>query len=277
MKSKLNRFGMGQFSIYVTLTVILLITLYPFLAMIFKSFKSFDQDTHSPWWITFPLHFENYSLAWTAVKPFLLNTTMITIITVLGIVILSSISGFILARFNFPFRDTIFYTIISLMMIPGILSLIPMFILIRDLDMMNSMWGLIIPYIAGGIPFGIFLMRSSMEKLPKELFESAYIDGASIFQSFLKIAVPLSKPIITTLIILNVLSTWNDIVLPNIVLTDDAMKTVAVGLMSFSGQYSNQAGTMYAGYIISSLPLLLLFVVASRQFIAGMTSGAVKL
>ncbi|MFD0714812.1 carbohydrate ABC transporter permease [Paenibacillus sp. GCM10027626] len=267
----------GQLMAQLTLWLLLLLTIYPFVSMVFKSFKSFDQDTHSPWWITFPFHFENYSLAWETIHPFLWNTAIITVLATAGIVVLSSISGFILARFVFPLREVIFYIVISLMMIPGILSLIPLFILIRDLQLIDSSWGLIGPYIAGGIPFGIFLMRGFMEKLPGEVFEAAYIDGASVFQSFMKVAVPLSRPIFTTLIILNILNVWNDVILPSIVLTDDAHKTVAVGLLSFSSQFNEQGGTLFAGYIISSLPLLLFFVVASRQFIAGMTSGALKL
>ncbi|QTH43326.1 carbohydrate ABC transporter permease [Cohnella sp. LGH] len=277
MKGLSRRFPAGQLGLHLVLWILLLLTVYPFISMIFKSLKNFNQDTHNPWGITLPFHFENYTLAWETVRPFMLNTVIVTAAATLGIVILSSISGFVLARFKFPLRETIFYIIISLMMIPGILSLIPLFILIRDLRLIDSSWGLIGPYIAGGVPFGIFLMRGFMEKLPGELFEAAYIDGASIFQSFMRIAVPLSRPIITTLVILNILNTWNDIILPSIVLTDDAKKTVAVGLLTFTSQYNEQVGPLFAGYIITSLPLLLFFIVASRQFITGMTSGAVKL
>lgn len=272
-----RRFSGGQLATQIALWILLLLTIYPFISMLFKSVKNFDQDTHNPWGITYPFYFENYSFAWQTVSPFLMNTVIITVAATLGIVILASISGFILARFVFPLREAIYYIIISLMMIPGILSLIPLFILIRDLQLIDSSWGLIGPYIAGGIPFGIFLMRGFMEKLPGELFEAAYIDGASIFQSFMKIAVPLSRPIITTLIILNILNTWNDVILPSIVLTDDAKKTVAVGLLTFTSQFNEQVGPLFAGYIITSLPLLLFFIIASRQFISGMTSGALKL
>ncbi|BBH24612.1 sugar ABC transporter permease [Paenibacillus baekrokdamisoli] len=277
MKVFSRRFSAGQLVSHIALWVLLLLTVYPFISMLFKSVKNFDQDTHNPWGITLPFYLENYSLAWETVRPFMMNTVFITAAATLGIVIFSSISGFILARFVFPLREAIFYIIISLMMIPGILSLIPLFILIRDLQLIDSSWGLIGPYIAGGIPFGIFLMRGFMEKLPGELFEAAYIDGASIFQSFMRIAVPLSRPIITTLVILNILNTWNDIILPSIVLTDDAKKTVAVGLLTFTSQFNEQVGPLFAGYIITSLPLLLFFIIASRQFISGMTSGALKL
>ncbi|MFC5407501.1 carbohydrate ABC transporter permease [Cohnella soli] len=277
MKVLSRRFPTGQLVSHLALWILLLLTVYPFISMILKSVKNFDQDTHDPWGFTLPVHFENYSLAWETVRPFLMNTAIITVAATLGIVILSSISGFILARFRFPLREAIFYVIISLMMIPGILSLIPLFILIRDLQLIDSSWGLIGPYIAGGVPFGIFLMRGFMEKLPGELFEAAYIDGASIFQSFMRIAVPLSRPIITTLVILNILNTWNDIILPSIVLTDDAKKTVAVGLLTFTSQFNDQGGPLFAGYLLSSLPLLLFFIAASRQFISGMTSGALKL
>lgn len=277
MNLSIKRFSASQLLIYAILWILLLLTIYPFISMVMKSFKNFEQDIHSPWTMTFPLHLENFSLAWEVVHPYMWNTIVITAAATIGTVILSSISGYILARFVFPFREALFYLIISLMMIPGILSLIPLFILIRDLGFIDSSMGLIGPYIAGGLPFGIFLMRGFMEKLPGELFDAAQIDGASIFQTYARIALPLTKPILSALAILNILNAWNDIILPNLVLNDELQKTVAVGLLTFTSQYNEQQGPLFAGYLITSIPLLLFFVVASRQFIAGMTSGALKL
>jgi len=266
-----------QLLLHAILVVIVLMTIYPLVSMIFKSFKSFDQSQHSPWGLSFPLHFENYAVAWDAVRPFIWNTVIIAVVATLGIVVISAATGFVLARFDFPGKEMIFYIIISLMMIPGILSLIPLFILIRDLELINTKAGLIGPYIAGGIPFGVFLMRNFMGGISKEMFEAASMDGASLMRLFTHIAVPLSRPIISTLVILNILNFWNDFVLPSIVTLDDAQKTVAIGLLAFNNAFNLQQGPQFAGYILSSLPLIGLFVIASKQFIAGMTSGAMKL
>jgi len=148
---------------------------------------------------------------------------------------------------------------------------------VKDLGLLNTRWALILPYISGGQVFGIFLLRSFFAALPEELFEAARIDGAGDITLLVRLTLPLSWSIVATLAIFNVLGTWNDIIWPTVTVTDDNLKTIVTGLYAFSTQYGTLYGPLMAVYALASLPLLLLFIVASRYFVAGLTSGALKL
>jgi ABC-type glycerol-3-phosphate transport system permease component len=142
--------------------------------------------------------------------------------------------------------------------------------------LLNSHLALVLPYLAGGQVFAIFILRSFLAALPEELFEAARLDGASELQLYARIAMPLCRPIIGTIAVMTTLSSWNDYVWPLIVLSDDTRKTLSIGLAFFRGAYATTYGPLFAGYVIASLPLLVLFLLTMRAFIAGLTSGAIK-
>ncbi|MGC8890905.1 MAG: carbohydrate ABC transporter permease, partial [bacterium] len=208
----------------------------------------------------------------------ILNSGIVTTSSVFGVLLIGSVSAFTFARFNFPGKDLLFFAILSLLMIPGILTLVPSFLLVKRLGLLNTYWALILPYISGGQVFGIFILRSFIASLPEELFESARVDGASTLQTFFSIAIPLSKPILVTVAIMNILGTWNDYVWPLVTIPDGRLWTITVGIVSFSSQYGGLEmwGPMFAGYVIASIPLIILFFFTMRYFIAGLTSGALK-
>lgn len=248
--------------------------------MLNKSFKTTIQDIHNPWWISFPLNFENYKLAWSYVGPYIMNTVIIAGSISAGILIVASLAAYVFARFKFPGREFLFILILVLLMIPGILSLIPSFVLVRDLNLLDRRLGVILPGIATGLPFAIFLLRTFFAGLPGELFEAGQIDGISPIQAFVNIALPLSTPILSALLIMNILNSWNEIIWARIVLTSESMRTISVGLVPFTETYFAQtrsSGPALAGYVISSLPLVIVFFFVSKQFIRGMTSGAFKM
>jgi ABC-type glycerol-3-phosphate transport system permease component len=209
---------------------------------------------------------------------------------VIGTVGLASLSAYAFARHRFPGREQLFYSIIALMMVPGVLTLISSFMWMKQFPLAggNDLWGrhgngllnshlaLILPYIAGGQAFSIFVLRSFIAALPEELFEAARLDGASDWVLFRRLAVPLSKPIMGTIAIMVAMSAWNDYVWPLIVLSDDGMRTLSIGLTFFRGAYQTTYGPLMAGYVLASLPLLALFLLTMRAFIAGLTSGALK-
>lgn len=254
----------------------LFLTFYPFMFMIFSSLKDYAQFFHSFWWPAFPLHLENYKDAFKIVYKYIVNSVMVSATSALGVVVLASISAYVFARFNFPGREPLFYAVISLLMIPGLLTLIPRFLLARFLGLVDSLAGLILFYIAGGQVFGIFILRSFFSSLPEELFEAARLDGAGELHSYALIAVPLSKSILGTVAIMNVLSTWNEYIWPLVIISSDRLKTIPLGLIAFQTMYRTEYGPLFAGYVIASLPLLVLFFFTMRTFVAGLTSGALK-
>ena len=169
--------------------------------------------------------------------------------------------------------------VLVLLMIPGILTLIPLFLQVKNYGLLNTYWALILPYIAGGQAFSIFVLRSFFASQPEELFEAARIDGASEFQIFTLIAVPLATPILGTVAILHTIWIWNDYLWPAVTLSDPNLWTIAVKLVGFTGQwmFMEQWGPLFAGYVISALPLVILFAFTMRLFIEGLATGAIKM
>ena len=261
---------------YAILSILVILTFYPVVAMFFMSLKDNPQFVHSRWVPSLPFHFENYQYAWQAIHRYIYNSIFISAATAVGVVALSALSAYVFARFEFPGKTFLYMAIIALMMIPGILTLVPSFLLVRDLKLLDSYWVLILPWVAGGQPFGILLLRSFFEGLPGELFESARLDGASELQVLARIALPLSAPILGTLAIMNVTSTWNAVIWPSVTVSSDQYKTIVFGLWGFQGMYYQSWGPLNAAYVLSSIPLLILFAFTSRLFIQGLTSGALK-
>lgn len=263
--------------IYAILVVLVLLTLYPFVFMMITSTKSYTQFLHSYWLPTWPMHIgENYAAAWNQVREYLQNTIFVGVVAVAGYLISASMAGFVFARYRFPGKEFLFSSILILMMIPQILQLIPAFMWVRELGLLDTYWVLILPYIAGGQAYGIFLLRTFFSALPDELFDVAKIDGANDFQIYRLIALPLSKGILATLAILRFQQIWNDLIWPLITVSTDSMRTITVGLFYFQGGTQTQYGAMFAGYLIASIPLLLLFAFSMKQFMAGLTAGAIK-
>ena len=260
--------------------ILVALTFYPFVVLILISFKNNVQFFHHPWSLTFPLVFKNYQSAFFALIGYVGNSMFISTVTCFGVVYLSAFSAYVFARFSFFAKEALFYAIVSLLMVPGILGLIPLFMIVKNLGLLNTYWALLLPYIASGQVLGIFLLRTFFASVPKDLFDAAEIDGAGHIRTFFSVAVPLCKPIMVTLAIINLFFTWNDVIWPLVVLSDDDVKTIAVGLLSFQSQFMTHSltrwGPLFAGYVLASIPLLILFLVASRSFVEGLTSGAIK-
>jgi ABC-type glycerol-3-phosphate transport system permease component len=259
------------------LVIFAVLTLYPLAFMVITSFKTMDQYNAQFWLPAWPLHPENYADAWSAIAPYMVNSVFVTLASAAGVVVLSCFAGYAFARFAFPGREFFYYLVIFLMMIPAVLTLVTSFLLVKNLGLMNTRWALILPYIAGGQVLAIFILRAFFSGLPEELFEAARIDGAGEITAFWRIGVPLTRPVLVTVAIMQVLSTWNDYVWPFLVVQDDNLKTLVVGLVIFQNRYYTNWGPMMAGYTLASIPLLLLFFVGMRYFIEGLTSGALKI
>lgn len=273
-------FKTGDWYRHIFLIIICGLLFFPYILTINMSFKDLNQFTHDPFGITLPLQFANYygqGGAWSVISRYMVNSIFISGVSVIGAVGVASLAAYVYARFRFPGREIMFYLVLALLMIPGILTLVPSFLLVKSLGLVNSWWGLILPYIAGGQVFAIFILRQFFQALPEELFESARIDGASEVRAFWSIAVPLSQSILGVVAIMHILSTWNDFIWPLVILSDEKKFTLTLGLWNFRGVYWDNWGPLFAGYVIASIPLLILFGFTSRLFVEGLASGALKL
>lgn len=268
-----RRRGSRQLGVHVALATIVFVGLFPYLFMVFTSLKSNEQYYASaiapPW----PLHPENYVIAWDQVRPYLVTSIAIAVATILATVVLATVSAYVFARYRFVGRKVLFGLIALLMMIPGISSLIPLFVLMRDLRLLNTYVVLVIPHVVAGVVLGTLLIRTYIEQLPGELFEAAQMDGASGLRIFGQIMVPLVLPVIATVSIITVIAVWNDFFWPFLTVTDDSMRIVSTGLTFFQGRNATNWGPLFAGYVIASLPLLLLFTFLSKYFLAGVQGG----
>jgi ABC-type glycerol-3-phosphate transport system permease component len=276
--------------LHIPLLLLLALTFYPFLFLLQTSLKDNAQFFHDFWGIRPPFHWQNYADAWEAIHHYIGNTVIVTVTTVAGTLLVASLSAYVFARHRFPGRQPLFFAVLALMMVPGVLTLISSFMWMKQFPLaggnnlagegghglLDSHLALVLPYVSGGQVFAIFILRSFIAALPEELFEAARLDGASEWRLYAQLAMPLCRPILGTVAVMTTLSTWNDYVWPLIVLSDDGKKTLSIGLAAFRGAYQTTYGPLMAGYVLASLPLLLLFLLTMRAFIAGLTSGALK-
>jgi ABC-type glycerol-3-phosphate transport system permease component len=255
------------------LAILALLTYIPFVSVVVNSFKDNAQFFTQFWLPTFPLHLDNYSKAWPIISQSILNSLIYSIPTVALVLVIAGLTGYAFARYRFWGREAIFMLMLILIMLPGILLVIPMFVEIKDLGWINTAQGIVFPWTAVQIPFGMFLMRTFFETLPREYFEAARLDGASELQLFYRIALPLATPAFSTLGILTLLFTWNDLIWPIITLLDSARYPISIGVLAFSGSFSTDFGVTFAGYVLASVPLILVFVFTARRFMAGLQGG----
>jgi len=251
-------------------------TFFPLVLVVITSLKNNTQFYQNFWLPTFPLQFGNYEVAFGRIWRYILNSIIYSSSTIFLVGTLSSIAGYVFARFKFPFKSVLFLGFITLVMVPSVLTLAPRFIMVRDFGLVNTPFALIIAWVSSGLVLSTWLMRSYFESLPQELFDAAYVDGAADWQVFFFVSLPLARPMVATVAMTTLIATWNDLIWPLVTITDRDTMPLAQGLMQFSSSFETEWGPLFAGYVISSIPLLLVFVVAMRQFISGLTSGAVK-
>jgi ABC-type glycerol-3-phosphate transport system permease component len=262
-----------QIRLKTVLIIMAFVSLAPYLFMVVTSTKTNQQFADSFWQISFPLHLENYATAWNQVAPYLANTVIVAAASVLLILAVSSVSGFVLARYRFAGRSFIYGAVLVLMMVPGLANLIPLFIIMKDLGLLNTYVVLIVPYTAAGGVLGTILLRSFVEGIPQSIFDAARIDGASGARMYRSVMLPLSLPVLGTIALITVSNVWNDFFWPLLVISDNNLRTVSVGLQFFQGQNVTHYGPLMAGYLRASLPLVLLFTFLSKYFLAGVQGG----
>jgi multiple sugar transport system permease protein len=264
---------------YVALIILAIIMIYPFLWAMTASFKTSAQiyNGNPLDLIPNPVTFENYINAWNMLPfyRFLLNSAVLSIIIPLASILISSMAAYAFARLRFKGRDIIFLLMLGVMMLPGHITLIPNYALMRMLGWINQYIALIIPPIFGAsLVFNIFFMRQYFLGFPKEIEESAVIDGCSHARVWWNILMPNAKPAIATIAIISFKNEWNTFLWPNVVINDYFKMPIQVGLSYFKSNVSTSWGTLMAGTTLAIIPLIVIFIVFQRYFISGMlTSG----
>ncbi len=271
-----KRIPIVQFVIAFFLILLAIEVLFPLFLLVFNSFKA---DTSNPLaWPKDGFTVEGYSIIWEYIKGNYINSLVVTLSVSLGVTLIGSLAGYGFARFRFPGKNILFLLVLSFMMVPGLLTLIARYDLIVKMKLNNNLLGVILPSIAGSLPFSIFLTRTFFSGLPKELFEAGDMDGISELGKFFKIVVPLSQPIIITLLIQTFVSQWNDYLWSRLVLQNETLQTLPVVLVSLTDSLGELSYCIpFAGYVLSAIPLVIIFVVGNKKFIEGMTSGAFKM
>lgn len=268
----------SDLGITIVLGILGLITFFPVIMLLELSFKSMQQMADAMWLPAWPLYFQNYAKAYNVVQPYLLNSVVFVIGTVSISIVFSTLTAYAMARYPFPGRQFFFLAILALLMIPGILTLITSFVVTVRLGLNNTYWGIWLPGAAGAQAFQIIVLRTYFSSLPPELFEAGRIDGASEMSMLTKIALPLSMPILSTLIVLQILNVWNEFIWPIMVLSRPERYPAVLAILRLNTLITERdPGAVYAGYVIVGLPILLMFAFTSRSFIRGLTSGAIKM
>ena len=277
-----------QILLHVSIISMLLLSLIPIYLMISISFKNPIQYQHERWIISFPLRLTNYAAAWDIVSPYLINTIIVAVIGFIGVGILSVLGAYVFAQMEFPFKEALYYAIILLLMVPWVISFIPAYMLYAQFKLLdipvrllNTFWVLIIPNIAAGPVFGIFLLRAFFTGISKEIYEAARVDGAGHWILITRITVPLSLPVIATLTVINFIGTWNSFLWPLVTISDQTKQMISVGLFQLSNAYAKSAdnsvwGPLFAGYVIASIPLALLFLGLGKFYVEGLVESGLK-
>jgi len=279
---KLNkrlRAQLGGLTLHVVLGLGALIMLLPFIWMVSTSFKTIDQVfTFPPSWIPNPFIWENYPRAFTSV-PFgrwFLNSLQIAILITIGQLFTCSLAGFTFARMRFPGRELLFLVYLGTLMIPAHVTIIPIFVTMNWLKLVDTPWSLILPGLTSA--WGTFLFRQYFLTLPSELEDAAKIDGCGFFRIYRQISLPLAKPVLATLAVFTFMASWNDFLGPLIFLQSKDQKTLTVGLLQFRAEFQGLANwpVMMAGIVISTLPILIAFVIGQKYFVRGLALTGIK-
>ena len=264
--------------LYSVLTLFTIVNVYPFLWLVLGAFKSDAELLGDPGLLPKTWEFGAIRDTWVELEfvKYFRNSVIYTGASLIGIVAIYPMAGFAFAKLEFRGRAAIFGFFVSMMLVPGIISIIPLVVMIQTAGLTNTWPGVVLPTINGAAPLSMFLMRNYYRTLPHELYEAARLDGASQFTIYRLIYFPLSLPALGTILVLNVITIWNAYIVPSLIITDPDMFTLPLGVFSLRTSASPQWNVILAGSLIMVLPVLLTLVFFQRQLVKGSLAGAVR-
>jgi len=263
----------------VALTIGALIMIAPFLYMISTSFKpnrlAFEWP---PQFIPNPATMDNYVQAWSAnhFARYFANSLMVAAVTMVATTLLAAMAAYAFARFRFPGRSLVFWTMMLGLMVPGVVILIPQFLVARSLELTNSLSGLVFFYVGGGMAFNTFLLRGFFERMPAELDEAMDIDGAGALRRFVALYLPLSRPALATSAIFAFLGAWDEYSWALTTINDPDKQTLPLAIAQYQGQHATSWGLVFAASLIALVPVIVVFLAGQRHVVAGLQTGGVK-
>jgi raffinose/stachyose/melibiose transport system permease protein len=263
---------------YVLLTVFTALILIPFLLIGLTAFKSQSELAAGVFTLPQSLQWQNFAVAWTEGRfgTYFLNSVIVVVPVVAASLFLCTLMGYAFAFLPLPGRGLLLALLFLGMIIPLEGLIIPMYYNLRGIGLYNTYWALILPQVALSIPFGTYLMWVTFQSLPEELIDAAVMDGASRGTVLWRILVPMAKPTLGALTVFFFIWTWNEFLIPLVLITDDSLRTLPVGLAFFQGRYTANVPVLAAGATIVAAPLIVVYLIFQRQFIRGLVSGAVK-
>ncbi|MCM3746984.1 carbohydrate ABC transporter permease [Paenibacillus pasadenensis] len=273
-----TRLANPQVLLWTVLLVLLAVVTLPIFWAVLASFKTNMEIVNQPFSLPKSWSFDNYAKAWDLgnFSTYFWNTTIITIGGMLLVLIVACPAGYAFAQIKFKGNNLIFYLFLLGMALPVQAIIIPVFYQLKSIGLVDSLSGVVLVSAGLALPFSVFLMRNTMKDIQKELRESAYVDGASEWRAFFSIMLPLAKPAVVALLVFTFMSIWNDFLLPLVLLISNENFTLSLGLLSFQGENSTNFGLIFAGTVISMIPSIIVYLIFQRQFVEGMSDGAVK-
>jgi raffinose/stachyose/melibiose transport system permease protein len=273
LEKKLTRFFQ-----YLILVIVTLIIVVPIVIMVFGALKTRGEMFVSPYTIPNPPHWENFGviLATGSFWTLLGNSLIVMFASTIGVLITSCLAAFVFARMQFRGKELAFNFLTLGLMFPITVAIMPVYLVIRQLQLIDSLWAVILVQTAFGIAGNTLILRGFFLSIPMELQDAASIDGCSAFGFFWRILLPLAQPSLAAVAALTMIISWNDLLTPLVLLNSDKLWTLPLGTMQFQGQYSSDMALTAAFVTLSALPVIIFYMFAERQIVSGLTAGAVK-
>lgn len=273
-----KRITAGKVAKYLFVCILLILFIVPFYLMVINSFKTTQEFVSNPFSLPDNIDFTNYINAFDKMKFLnaISNSAIITSLSVVLILLTSSMAAYFLVRHKWKINKIIFAILVASMIVPFQAIMIPLVSIYGKMDLMNSKWILIFMYMGFGQAFAIFIFHGFIKNIPIEMEEAALIDGCNKMQSFFKIVFPLLRPVMITVLILDVLWIWNDYLLPSLVLLSPSERTLPLSTYSFFSSYSVDFAPLMAGIVLTILPVLVVYLFCQKQIVKGVVQGAIK-
>ncbi|GAA4194826.1 carbohydrate ABC transporter permease [Gryllotalpicola kribbensis] len=265
---------------HVLLVIWSIVVIVPFLWVFLSSFKTTKEILSSPFSLPAHWQFDNYVHAWTdaGIGRFFLNTVIVVGFALVIVMLLGAMCAYVLARFEFPGNRVIYYAMLAGLTFPVFLAIVPLFFILRNSGLLNTLPGLILTYVAFALPFTVFFLYSFFKSLPEDVYEAALIDGAGDWRAFFQVMLPMARPGLASVAIFNFLGLWNQFLLPVALNTDQSRYVLTQGMASFASQagYAVDFGALFAGVVMTVVPVLVVYVIFQRTLEGSVSSGTFR-